>query len=166
MITPSAKTQIDFGNRYPFDAPDSWKERADTFPPPPEDWAHSAARAIIADLLDRRGIKQELREIDEDIRIEIVQKFRKIILVAFDSKSSEKVCELPSFEPVMITRHKDDWLNLQDIAAASQRLCEAVTMRMSADEAEGKAVWEMFQAHKATIEALIRRPATEQKHQL
>ncbi len=44
-----------------------------------KDWAHDAAHKIIEDLLDRRGIKNELRQVDEEIRIEIVAAIAEII---------------------------------------------------------------------------------------
>jgi hypothetical protein len=46
---------------------------------PPDDWAHVAARGVMANLLDRRGIKGELSLIDQDVRAEIVQSLSEII---------------------------------------------------------------------------------------
>lgn len=73
---PNPERDLESGASFPFDAPDEWMERDDRdLPPPPAvDWAHAAARGIIANLRDRRGIKQELQiyNIDEDVRAEIV----------------------------------------------------------------------------------------------
>jgi hypothetical protein len=48
------------------------------------DWAERAALGVLADLLDRRGIKQELRQIegDEDVTDEIVRDLADIIRTA------------------------------------------------------------------------------------
>lgn len=48
--------QLEMGDKYPFDAPDSWWEDSSSGPPLPVDWAHRAVRAVIADLQDRCGI--------------------------------------------------------------------------------------------------------------
>lgn len=45
----------------------------------PKTWAEVAACAILYDLNDRRGIKHALREIDNDVRAEIVESFTKYI---------------------------------------------------------------------------------------
>lgn len=62
-------------------------KRGETYPyhgKPPVDWAERAALGILADLCDRRGIKQELRQIegDEDITEEIVKTLAEIIRTA------------------------------------------------------------------------------------
>ena len=69
--------------------------------------------------------------------------------------------EIQTFQPTMIQRPEWDWLNLQDIATECQRLCDAVTARMSADQPTDKQVWEMMKAHRAAVDALTRRPNTE-----
>lgn len=66
------------GNRFPFDAPDSWWESTDE-PPAFDDWAHAAARGVLADLQDRRGIKDGFNRIDEDTRKQIVLDLAGII---------------------------------------------------------------------------------------
>lgn len=65
--------------------------------------------------------------------------------------------ELQTLQPTMIKRPEWDWLNLQDIATECQRLCDAVTARMSADQPTDKQVWEMMKAHRAAVDALTRR---------
>jgi hypothetical protein len=79
-MTP--KQHIKHGNDYPFDAPEKWwlEESQSTPPPKPKDWAHAAARGIIASLQDRKGIKHELTtEIDDETRVEIVAEIAAII---------------------------------------------------------------------------------------
>lgn len=73
------------GNKYPYDNPettDSIKE--------PLDWAHSAARGILYDLSDRHTIKHSLYDIDEDVRIEIIQTISEIIRQAYKNSLTEK----------------------------------------------------------------------------
>ena len=48
-------------------------------PPPAIDWAHTAARGVLADLCDRRGVKWELEKIDHDVRAELTQSLACII---------------------------------------------------------------------------------------
>lgn len=76
MATSEAQRDIKQGNRFPYDTPDGWN--ADT-PPPPEDWAHSAARGILHNLCDRRGIKRALYEVDTEIKAEITETMAEII---------------------------------------------------------------------------------------
>lgn len=74
------KLAIQIGNSYPFDASDNWREGSvHAKPPAPASEYHRAARAVIADLQDRSGIKQELDNIDEETRIEIVDNIAAII---------------------------------------------------------------------------------------
>lgn len=77
-----AKHALDHGARFPYDAPDEWWRDADSEPPAATDWAHAAARGILRDLNDRRGIKQGFRVVDEDVRAEIVQSVADIIRAA------------------------------------------------------------------------------------
>lgn len=78
--TEQAQSRIKHGNEFPYDAPDDWWNADVVIPPAPAtDWAHLAARGIIADLEDRRGIKNELHNIDEEIRVDIVQSIAAII---------------------------------------------------------------------------------------
>lgn len=77
-----AARNVKRGNEYPYDAPDSWWGSDGIEPPPPADWAHSAARGVIYDLQDRGGIKHGFANIDEDIRAEIVISLAAIIRAA------------------------------------------------------------------------------------
>lgn len=70
------------GDRFPYDASDRWRNGDTENPPPPTDWAHRAARGVIADLTDRGGIKWGFEDIDEDVRAEIVATLATIIRAA------------------------------------------------------------------------------------
>jgi hypothetical protein len=70
------------GLQYPYDAPDAWWEGDGKTAPAPDDWAHAAVRGILADLNDRGGIKHGFANIDEEIRIEIVQSLARIVRAA------------------------------------------------------------------------------------
>lgn len=77
-----AKHTLERGQKYPYDAPDDWWQGDDTPALPPADWAHAAARGVIADLCDRGGIKHGFNNIDEEIRAEIVSSLASIIRLA------------------------------------------------------------------------------------
>lgn len=81
-MSKEAEANYKHGQRFPYDAPDSWWHSNKMPPPAAKDWAHAAARGILADLGDRRGIKQELEELDEDIRVEIAEAIAGIIRYA------------------------------------------------------------------------------------
>jgi hypothetical protein len=76
-MTP--KQRLKHGNEFPFDATDSWWEGDGNNPLPPRDRWHAAARGVIAELQDRRGIKQGFDDLDEDVRADIVNTLAKII---------------------------------------------------------------------------------------
>ena len=75
----SARQSLTSGARFPFDAPDAWWRGSNGERLPPKDWAHAAARGVIADLCDRRDIKRGFENIDESIRQEIVESLAEII---------------------------------------------------------------------------------------
>ena len=78
-----AQRALDLGNERPYDAPDDWWDQdIRKAPPAPVDWAHTAARAIIYDLGDRRGIKNEIEQVDEETRVELVASMAEIIRAA------------------------------------------------------------------------------------
>ena len=78
-----AEFRLRHGAKYPFDAPDSWWEAEHTPEPPlATDWAHRAARGVLCDLMDRRGIKRGFEELDEDVRVEIAESLAAIIRLA------------------------------------------------------------------------------------
>jgi hypothetical protein len=79
-----AEIHIEHGNKYPYDAPDSWWQKSDGNPPPPADKAHAAARGIISDLKDRRDIKHQFDNVDEEVRSELVETHAAIIRTAMD----------------------------------------------------------------------------------
>jgi len=73
------KHRLKHGEKYPYDGgADFWEDRAPK-PVPASDWAHAAARGVLADLLDRRGIKWELDKVEHDVRIELTQSLAAII---------------------------------------------------------------------------------------
>lgn len=74
------KSRLAHGAKYPYDAPDSWwQQDGEPVPPPATDWAHKAARGVLADLGDRHTIKRGFENIPEDIRAEIVDTLAAII---------------------------------------------------------------------------------------
>ena len=81
--------RIKHGNRWPYDASDDWWKsdrdddtRTEEVPADKLDWAHRAARGILSDMNDRRGIKRSFEDIDEDVRREIVETTAAIIRMA------------------------------------------------------------------------------------
>lgn len=54
----------------------------------PPDWAHRAARGVMADLTDRRGIKWELKHVHTDDRKDIVAAIAAIIRLAHSEANS------------------------------------------------------------------------------
>ncbi len=66
-----AKHSLEHGQEFPYDG-----ER------PCVDWAHAAARGVLADFLDRRGIKWELQKVDDEVRVDIVDAIAAIIRAA------------------------------------------------------------------------------------
>lgn len=73
------KHRLKHGADFPYDAgADFWEDR-ERNPSPATDWAHAAARGVLADLTDRRGIKWELEKVDHDVRVELVQSVATII---------------------------------------------------------------------------------------
>ncbi len=87
--TAAAQTAIWHGNRFPFDAPDDWWNGGGANPPTPVDWAHSAARGVLADLQDRRTIKRGFEGIDEDTRAEIIGSLSDIIRSALEEHNGK-----------------------------------------------------------------------------
>lgn len=61
------ESAISFALEYPYDDREA------------SDWAQLAAQAVIANLTDRRAIKRGFENIEEDVRIEIVQTLAAII---------------------------------------------------------------------------------------
>lgn len=73
------------GAENPYDAPDDFYAGEDTAPPA-KDWAHAAARGVMHDLGDRRGIKWHTENVAEDVRAELVQSLAEIIREASDQE--------------------------------------------------------------------------------
>lgn len=76
----SAKQKLEMGEQCPYE------DSGDT-PSPATDWAHAAARGVLADLEDRKGVGNELEQIDYEVRNEIVQELAEIIRLAHQTKS-------------------------------------------------------------------------------
>ena len=84
-----AQRALDCGAERPFDAPEGWRnENLDEPPPPASDWAHEAARGVLYDLSDRRGVKYELAQIDAETRAELVASLAEIIREADRRRSA------------------------------------------------------------------------------
>ncbi len=94
MTSDRIDSALDQGYRFPYDATDDWWSDSGWSPVPPFDWAHSAARGIIANLTDRRGIKNGFNDVDEEIRREIVETCAEIIRRAAISKATGEQGEL------------------------------------------------------------------------
>jgi hypothetical protein len=77
----TAQRQLAHGSKYPYDG---GSEAA-----PAIDWAHVAARGVMADLLDRRGVKWELEKVDLDVRADIVTAVAAIVRAALASRPAE-----------------------------------------------------------------------------
>lgn len=76
------RTSLMMGGVFPYDAGEAfWDTDQGTMPPTPpaKDWAHYAARGVLANLLDRRGIKGALHDVNHDVRAEITQMLAAII---------------------------------------------------------------------------------------
>lgn len=71
----------DHGQAFPYDSPDSGNT-----PRMAKDWAHQAARGILSDLTDRRGVKNGFSRIDYETRLEIVDAVAEIIRVSIDHR--------------------------------------------------------------------------------
>lgn len=70
MNQKQAQMDIEYGNKYPYASIESM------------DWSHQAARGIISNLMDRRGVKRGFENIDEDVKREIVNNMATIIRTA------------------------------------------------------------------------------------
>lgn len=78
-----ATIRLEQGNQFPYDATDYQRENWPDVPfTAATDWAQYAARGVLADLTDRRGIKRGFEEIDEDVRLNIVACLAGIIRAA------------------------------------------------------------------------------------
>lgn len=66
-----------------------------------------------------------------------------------------------TYEPIMVAKPESDREALNEIADACQKLCDAVTARMSCDEPDGKKVWDMFKAHGHATDLLRHRPNSQ-----
>lgn len=72
-MTPADSYQL--GQKFPYDDGDEGAR-------PPQDWAHCAARGVLADLTDRRAIKNGFNRLERETRGEIVDTLAEIIRIA------------------------------------------------------------------------------------
>ena len=84
-----AQHRPEHGAEFPYDGKD--QKGSEIHPAiPATDWAHAAARGVLADLCDRRGIKWELAKVDEETRIELTASMAEIIRLAEATKANKK----------------------------------------------------------------------------
>jgi hypothetical protein len=88
-----AKHRLEMGEQFPYDGGEGfWEDENGTAKAPPsEDWIHRAARGVLADLTDRRGIKHELEQVDHDVRADIVASIREIIRLAHEETRGTQI---------------------------------------------------------------------------
>lgn len=81
-------SQYEHGQEFPFDATDEWwsSDDLDDGPPPPIDWAHAAARGIIADIQSREDLCDIFAhsEFDAETRVNMVLTMAAIIRLAYE----------------------------------------------------------------------------------
>ncbi|WP_274644960.1 hypothetical protein [Pseudomonas serbica] len=77
-----ALRQLEHGATFPYDGDND-------NPTPATDWAHAAARGVLANLLDRGGVGNALEDLDEELRDEIVSELALIIRLAPSQTSGE-----------------------------------------------------------------------------
>lgn len=112
-----AERRYRVGNEYPYD---DGREAVD--------WAHKAARGILSDLCDRRGIKWEFEKVaDDDTKCDIVDSMAAII--------RHSVASVEPFEP-LVDEFETAVLNaghntLGRISAARAALMVAYQKRMA-----------------------------------
>ena len=83
-----ARHSIEMGERFPYDGgADFWGDKNPT-PTPARDWAHRAARGVLADLCDRRGVKHELDGVDHYVRAELAESLADIIRLAHEQSAT------------------------------------------------------------------------------
>jgi len=118
----TAQRQLAHGSKYPYDG---GSEAA-----PAIDWAHAAARGVMADLLDRRGVKWELEKVDIDVRADIVTAVAAIVRAA---------APLPSTAPVkdhvvreVVNRLRDTALEFHAHGSLRERLARELEPLLAA----------------------------------
>jgi hypothetical protein len=77
-MSEKAECELKNGDQYPYDIYGASECPEKTS----RDWAERAARGVLSDLSDRKGIKWELQKVDIDIRADIVQALADIIRTA------------------------------------------------------------------------------------
>jgi hypothetical protein len=78
-VTTPAQRALAHGADFPYDGGGEFWTKIDVPPPPAVDWAHRAARGVLADLSDRQGIKHELYNVDYSVREELTAAIAAVI---------------------------------------------------------------------------------------
>lgn len=74
---------LTYGSQMPFDAPDKWwHDPSDPPPPRARDWAHKAARGVMAELQGRTIIKDALADVPAALARDVVGAIAEIIRLA------------------------------------------------------------------------------------
>lgn len=120
----NTKTALKDGDNFPYEL-----TPGDNLTPP--DWAHRAARGVIANMLDRSGIKQELRAIDMDTRKELIASIASVIRQAHIESKAQKTFRKTN----VYSNKKQESVNrsLIELKQASLDLIEAVGSKREAD---------------------------------
>ncbi len=84
----AAELALNHSSKFPYDANDAWWRGRGDNPPPAKDWAHRAARGVLADLDGRLGMEDVLRSFDEATRVELVESLAEIIRQAKEQEGS------------------------------------------------------------------------------
>lgn len=93
-MTEAAKRALTRGDEFPYDDADYMADKTPK-PTKPKDWAHRAARGVLADLTDRRGVRHELEAIDDDVRVELVASLADIIREAHVKATRDRNSTFP-----------------------------------------------------------------------
>lgn len=82
-VRERAEEALEYGRQMPFDAPEWWWNSSDDLPPPrPRDWAHKAARGVMAELQGRVGIKDSLGDVPHALARDVVLVIAEVIRLA------------------------------------------------------------------------------------
>jgi len=77
--------RVHAGNEYPYDAPDNWWKNVAPKEIPPRNWAHAAARGVMAELRGDSLNSRGLLEADEETRDALIHMLELIIRAAHEN---------------------------------------------------------------------------------
>lgn len=92
----AAMQRVTAGNAYPYDAPDNWWRNTTAREIPPRNWAHAAARGVMAELRTDPNDIHRIQDADQIARDRLVHMLELIIRAAhinekdFENKEPEK----------------------------------------------------------------------------